>query len=189
MPWQDPSWFPVLPSEVSFAVLTFNFGSWGNSEPGELPESLVEDGLAAIKFAAGLEGIDPDQISTIGGSIGADASVDSCYLFNLEALGRCIAAFSLSPGEYLNFEEKYAGAVDGLDSAGYPVWCLASIDDTTSYNTCQSASGTYYQTFTFDGEDHGMILVSPDHMPSDPAMDVNTLELYLQFLDEVYGWN
>jgi dienelactone hydrolase len=187
MPWQDPSWFPVLPTDVSFAVLVFNFGSWGNSQPGELPESWLDDALAAIKYAAALTGIDPNRISTIGASIGADAAAEACFVFNLEALGRCIAAFSLSPGEYLNFPDKYAGAVEGLDADGYPAWCLAARDDATSYETCQSAMGTNYKTFTFDGGDHGMMLVTPNHMPSDPKMDVNTLELYLQFLEEVYG--
>jgi dienelactone hydrolase len=185
VPWQDPSWFPPLPPEVSFAVLTFNFGGWGNSPSGSAEDGLLEDATSALRFAATLEGVDPDRISTLGASIGADGAVDACYQFNLEEIGRCVGAYSLSPGEFITGVFKYAEAAAALIEAGYPVWCLTGIADPSS-ETCFSGSGDLYRIFTFPGGDHGMTLVSPDHKPFEAA-DVNTLELYLQFLEEVYG--
>jgi hypothetical protein len=188
-PWQDNSWFPPLPESTSFAVVIFNFGKFGASPYGGTPQSLVDDALSAVKFASSIEGIDPNRISTMGASIGADAAVDACYLFNMEDLGLCIGALSLSPGNYLTEEFLYYEAVAVLDMDGVPVWCLASESDHNVPEVCRSASGDNYQVVIFAGEDHGMLLVTPDHKPIDPASDFNTLQLYLEFLEVVYGFD
>ena len=76
----DISWFPPMPQDVSYAVVVFNFGNFGNSPFGGDRESWVWDAIGALKFASMIEGVDPNRISAMGASIGADGPVDGCYL-------------------------------------------------------------------------------------------------------------
>ena len=187
-PWLDPSWFPTMPADANFGVLTFNFGDFGNSPPGNIPESWADEAYAAVKTASELEGVDPEMIAAIGASIGADGAVDGCHLFNESGMsGRCIGALSLSPGNYLTQRFSYAEAVTALDEAEIPVWCLTAQDDIESIVTCETASGDYYLPILYPGSNHGMRLVQPDYLPTAPDLGVDTLVILQDFLEEVFG--
>jgi hypothetical protein len=169
-PWLDPSWFPPMLEGRSFAVFSFTFreceGGCGSFEP----EGWLLDAKAAVQTAKELDGVDPEQIATIGASIGADGAPDACG-------EGCLGAFSFSPGSYLTV--PYDEAVTALDGAGKPVWCLAAEGDPESAPACQSASGDHYRMEIYSGTPHGMMLVRPDIEP-------NTLELVLEFLQLVF---
>ena len=187
--WRDASWFPPMLDSTSFNVIVFNFGGFGNSTEGPNRTGLVDDALSAVKFASQLEGVDPNLIAALGASIGADGSANSCHLFNrnFSDMGTCLGAFSLSPGDYLGM--PYDESVQYLDAAGYPVWCLAAEGDYNSPTICREAGGQdFYQYFIYADADHGMRLVTPDHMPAEPPLERNTLELTQDWLEAVYGY-
>ena len=185
--YQDSSWFPEMPAEVSFAVLIFNFGDYGSSQYGGSRESLVEDARAALQYAATLPGTNSHQVSAIGASIGADGAVDGCYIFNdAGEMGTCVGALSLSPGNYLTREFSYGQAVEMINLSGYPVWCLAAENDGESPRLCQAIPGSSNQAFIFPGRAHGMDLIDPDLIPSNPDVGLNGLELVQEFLEQVY---
>ena len=188
--YTDSSWFPPMPEEVSFAVLVFNFGDFGNSPYGGSRQTWVDDAVSALNFASSLEGIDPHRLSTLGASIGADGAVDSCYLFNdAGEKGTCVGALSLSPGNYLTDEFAYPEAADFIEMAGYPVWCLAAEGDGSSPELCLALDGEHAQAFIFEGRDHGMNLLTDDQTLFEPAlgMDYNPMEMIQEFLETAYG--
>ena len=175
-PWLDPAWFPEMPAEQSFALFTFTFrgceGGCGSFES----EGWLLDAQAAMKTAQGLDGVDPQRITAIGASIGADGAPDGCYWLNLENENSCLGAFSLSPGSYLTV--PYADAVDalGAEQPPKPDWCLSATGDVDSAQACQSASGDHYRMVQYDGSMHGMMLI-------DPNVEPNVLLLILEFLE------
>ena len=186
--WLDATWFPEMPAEVSFAVVVFNFGDFGGSAYGGSRQSWLDDAYSAMEFAAGLDGVDPHQVSVLGASIGADGSVDSCYLMNMNSeVGSCVGALSLSPGNYLTEEFTYTQAADAVDLDGFPVWCLAAEGDYESPSLCRSLTGKHAEAFIYSGSDHGMALVDPAQTPSEPALDLNAMQLIQAWLDAVYG--
>jgi len=186
--YNDASWFPEMPAEVSFAVLIFNFGDYGSSQYGGSRESLVEDARAAYQYAASLPGTNSHQVSAIGASIGADGVVDGCFLFNdAGERGTCVGAFSLSPGNYLTREFSYTKAVEMINLSGYPVWCLAAENDGESPDLCRALPGTSNRALIYPGRAHGMDLIDPELVPSDPSVELHGLELVQEFLEQVYS--
>ncbi len=184
-PWLDPSWFPALLPEASFGVLIFDYNGFGQSPGSSDPEGFLQDSVAAVKFASTLEGVDPNMIMTVGASIGADGAVDACYLFNElygKALGQCLGAMSLSPGNYLTNDFPYAQAVTALSEAEHLVFCLAAEGDGFSADVCAGAQADLYTSFIYSGDSHGMLLVDPALAPSNPATDANALQLLLDLL-------
>jgi hypothetical protein len=88
--WWDSSWFPQMPGDVSYAVFTFDFRDYGESQAGRGSSiDLTKDALAALITASGLGGIDPMRIVTAGASIGSDGAPDGCLLFNQSVGGGC----------------------------------------------------------------------------------------------------
>jgi dienelactone hydrolase len=186
--FHDPGWFPAMPEEVSFAVLVFNFGKYGSSQYGGSRASYVLDAEAALQHAASLPGVDTHRMTAIGASIGADGVADACYLFNdLGEKGTCVGAFSLSPGNYLTDEFSYPFAVEMVNLSGFPVWCLAAEKDGRSPELCRAIVGPLNQSFIFPGSHHGMELLDPELLPSEPAVGLNALELLQEFLEQAYG--
>ena len=188
-PWLDPSWFPPMPPEISFGVLIFNFGDFGNSESGNIDAGAwAEDARAPMAAAAELDGVDPQRMAALGASIGADGAVDGCYLYNMDnSVEDCQGALSLSPGDYRTQEFTYAEAVEFLDDLSKPVWCLSATGDVYSYATCESAQGDHYLRIYYPNDFHGMDLVRPDYLPTDPPLGVDTLVIIQDFLEEVFG--
>ena len=138
--------YPVMPENVSFAVFTFDFREYGESEGSFSPDGLVMDAKAAYEKAKTLEGVDPTRLGGIGSSIGADGVVDGCA-------DGCLGTLSLSPGSYLNV--PYTNAVKLLDDEEKPVTCVASEGDITSANTCKAAAGNFYEAILYTGSEHG----------------------------------
>jgi hypothetical protein len=181
-PWLDPSWFPIMPSSVSFGVFIFDFRDFCESEPGlNQPREWALDAEAAFTTVSELSGVDPHQIVAIGASIGADGAPDGCLLHNEKSI-TCLGGFSLSPGSYLDM--IYADVVKDLDDdlipPEVPVWCLAAEGDAPSSSACRSVTGDHYQTFLYDGSDHGMFLLVP-------GLDPDPMVLIQDFLEETLG--
>jgi len=178
--WWDPTWFPAVPADQSYAVLTFSFRDCQPFQQGCQAihkAGWVQDALAALKFARELEGVDATRVAAIGSSIGADGAADSCQLLNKEFPGTCKGAFSLSPGDYLDV--SYVNTIQQLGRSDPPTaaWCVA---DPGEFAICQSAEGagnTAYQDFSITDGDHGNMLLSPD-------LDPLPMQLILDFLDE-----
>lgn len=178
--WRDPNWFPALDADASFAVLTFDYHSnIGNYR---------SDSQDAVVFASTLEGVDANWILTAGSSIGADSAAEACASFNQavmagDAQGECRGAFSFSPASK-NF---YADAAPSLLDDGAILFCLASTGDILAARACASLTHENFHSFIFDGEAHGMYLISPSLHPTDPPIDKNSLEILLDFLELTTG--
>ncbi|MCL5428938.1 MAG: hypothetical protein M1347_03920 [Chloroflexi bacterium] len=199
-PWLDPSWFPDILPEASFGVLVFDYGGFGDSPLGEHTE--LDDSLAALEFASTLEGVNPDQIITMGASIGADGAVDACYLFNMAVAedgvsGRCVGAMALSPGNFFmapfgTADFTFSEAAAALLEDGNYVGCLGAIEDAEAGRICIDlgafTSGTVPPTpFVYEGDNHGMFLIDPALTPFQPPVDENALQIFLQFLEHATG--
>jgi hypothetical protein len=178
-----PDDLPSLPEEISYGVVTFNFGGYGASPSGGSRESLLDDATAAALFAANLPGIDPMQISMMGASIGADGAVDACYEFNLqsEVEGRCVGALSLSPGNYITKSYTYDEVAQGLDDEGVPVNCLAAEEDYDSPVLCGQVGGTLGMSVIYSGNNHGMDLLDNPQTPVTPADAAQPIQLIQDF--------
>ena len=190
-PWLDSSWFPTLTANASFNIVVFNFSGCGNSTGGSRTDRLA-DTKAALIATSQLEGVDPFQISTIGASIGADGAVDGCYQFNQSvdeglAQGRCMGAFSLSPGDYLTM--NYSEPVQYLNNQEPPITvvCLAAKNDGSSPAACREFEpNEEYEIYLFSGSSHGIQLLDPAQSPNDPPLDLNAMEIYVEFLEYIY---
>jgi len=174
-PWLDPSWFPPMLKGQSLAVFTFTFRDCEGGCKFDRSGWLL-DAQAAIKTASELEAVDPQRIVAAGASIGADGGPDGCFWLNAQkGKGRCLGAFSLSPGSYLTV--PYADAIKKLEAEQppKPVWCLYGEGDSESSRACKSASGGVYRAISYTGKAHGMALISPKIEP-------NTMQLFLDWL-------
>lgn len=153
--------YPSMPEDVSFAVFTFDFRGYGESDPMPDwdPEGLLMDAKAAYATAQAIPDIDPTRMAGLGSSNGADAVVDTCG-------EGCLGCFSLSPGSYLNID--YTTQVqDVLDPAGKPAWCVASEEDPAAYPTCNNTSGENFKATIYPGNKHGTQLLIPPDDPED----------------------
>jgi len=92
-PFLDSSWFPVLPEDVSFNVVTFTFrGCEGGCQQFN-PEGWQLDAEAVMSQITTLDNVDATQVVTIGASIGADGAAYGCHYYN-ENFGGCQGALS-----------------------------------------------------------------------------------------------
>lgn len=146
--FDTPYRFAPLPAEFSFAIFTFDFRGYGESQGQPDQPKHILDARAAYQFAARLEGVDPQQVIGIGASIGADAAVDGCE--------NCIGALSLGPGNWLGV--PYAQSVKVMDDVKKPAWCVATEEDPLDVETCNSAAGTLYQKQIYPRGGHAMRL-------------------------------
>jgi len=176
-PWLDPSWFPQLEKERSYAVFTFTFdGCEGGCKSFERAKWLL-DAQAAVEAAYNLEGIDPTRIVTLGASIGADGAADGCAYLNASNPGSCLGAFSLSPGDYLTL--RYTDVMEELHAFEPAVitYCLYATGDTESATTCQSvAANAAGEIIAYEGNFHGLMLVQPN-------LDHDSMALMIEFLN------
>jgi|SaaInl7_200m_RNA_FD_contig_51_1389402_length_1407_multi_9_in_0_out_0_2 hypothetical protein len=206
-PYWDASWFPVLPEESSYAVFTFDFRDFGESDAGlGSPTEWTLDATAAYQTAAAMEvtmteqatGLAGSKVAAIhfvpqmeekglvkvvggGGSIGADGVLTGCIAVNelVDATLRCMGAYSWSPGSYLG--NIYVEDVKTLMEMEppVPVYCLAGEQDTDSASTCNSAEAHLEVNQIYAGTgDHGPQLIQPDY---------DDLSFFLEFLDLTLG--
>lgn len=173
MYFDSPYPFPSLPEGLSFAVFTFDFRGYGESEGSGGQDTHILDARAAYTAAAALPGVDPARVAGIGASIGADGVVDGCN-------DACIAALSLGPGNWL--EMSYSEAVKAVDDLGKPTWCVAAEDDETAVQTCNAAAGEHYQTQIYPSGGHAMRLFRVENNLQ-PAIET----VILDYLRLVFG--
>jgi hypothetical protein len=182
--------YPPMPPGLSFAVFTFDFRDFGESQsfPGisfsDLAAGWVMDAKAAYKTAKEMTGVDPSQAAGLGSSIGADGVVDAC------SDAACQGAFSLSPGGYLGI--PYDTAVTNLANEEWiaipepgeqtaPIFCAASEQDIPSADACKSVTKDPYRYIIFPGELHGtLLLIAPGNPP-----DIG--QLILDWLEFIFG--
>ncbi|MBI9045681.1 MAG: hypothetical protein JEZ06_14420 [Anaerolineaceae bacterium] len=178
-PWLEPSWFPIISENVSYAAFTFTFRGCEGGCSAFKPDGWLLDAKAAMETARELEGVDPTQLVALGASIGADGAPDGCKLLNEEFENSCQGGFSLSPGHYLTL--NYVGVVAALEAESLPkpVWCLAATGDVTSLEVCQAAAGDHYRSFIYEGNYHGMELWAPDFDPNPTDLTLEWLQLTL----------
>ncbi len=171
---------PLMPPDLHFNVLTFDFRGHGES-PGqvlsyittEAQRGYLLDAQAAYARAAFLPNADPNQIIGIGTSIGADAVVNACKQ-------GCAGAFSISPGSYLGLD--WAAEADRVTNAGKPVRCIYAFNDGNTAAICTSRSVTaYYRIAGYEGKKHGEDFLVPRKMES------NFGQILLDFLLEAAG--
>jgi hypothetical protein len=167
--FDTPFPFKPMDSNRSFAVFTFDFRGYGESGFSGDWSKYILDAKAAYQTAASLEGVYPDQVIGIGASIGADAVVDACE--------NCLAALSLSPGDYLGV--PYADAVTQMDKAGKNTWCVAAESDMTAFYRCKDLTGEHFVKQIFPSGGHAMRLFRQE-LNLDPPMDA----VILNFLQE-----
>ena len=202
-PWQDPTWFPPMPEDVSFAVFIFDFRDYGESEAGlgshdewaldalaAYRQSMVLHGTASAldagKMAKPSQMISFSSIWGIGSSIGADGVLDACLLLN-EYVGDfiCKGFLSLSPGSYLEYD--YAEMANKLVEL-YPEakgFCLAAGNDAP---TCNSASEHLSQNIIYPEGGHGNMLLDGNLTVAVPELsdaELNALEIIQYFLPGV----
>mgnify|MGYP001765476314 CR=1 FL=1 len=168
MAFDTPYAFQALPEELSFGVFAFDFRSYGESEAvstsyAERGPLWVLDAQAAYAIARTLEGADPERITGIGASIGADAVVDGCG-------EGCLGALSLSPGNYLGV--AYSEAVQALDSLSKPVWCVATEEDSEAEPTCRAAQGEHYAMQIYATGGHAMTMFRASYALQPPIEQV-----------------
>lgn len=177
LPWLDPSWFPEVDVDKTYAVFTFTFRQCEGGCQAFLRDEWLIDAQSAVEFAYGLEGIDQDNILVVGASIGADGAADGCLYLNQQYPGSCKGAFSLSAGDYLTL--KYEDVVKQLGMDMISAWCLYAISDVESANVCGGFEAENYTPYEI-GEGHGMMLVRPE-------VDPNPLQLLLDFISQTIG--
>lgn len=181
-PWLDSSWFPEMPADRSYNVLTFTFDGCGSGgcQSFERDKWLL-DAQAAFVAARSLEGVDPTRIVGVGASIGSDGAADGCLYLNSEYPGTCKGALSLSPGNYLTL--NYADVVEELSTMdpAVPTQCFYAVGDAESATVCRAIQIT--ESFTaieYQGSNHGMRLIMPD-------LDHDTLTLMMEFISDTVG--
>lgn len=177
VPWLDPGWFPALPPETSYNILTFTFRECEGGCKGLLPQEWLKDARASLQAARALQDVNPDQVVVIGASIGGDAAISSCAAALVNDPNACLGALSLSPGSYL--EESYPDLVKQLENSlpPRPSWCLYDESDPDSA-VCTEASGDHYYREGWQGGNlHGMHLLTS-------TLDPLPLQRILDFLDQ-----
>lgn len=174
IPENQESVYPEMPPGVSYAVFTFDFRDYGESQPfpgasfAELAAGWVTDAKAAYQTASEMAGVDPTRLAGLGSSIGADAVVDAC----IESA--CRGTFSISPGGFLQIpfqqavtklaEQEWITAPEPGETPG-PIFCVASEQDIPSSDTCKSVVGEPYRYLIYPGELHGTLLLQAPNNP------------------------
>jgi hypothetical protein len=177
-PVWDPTWFPPVAQDRSYAVLTFSLRDCQPYETGCTkidPQGWYTDIQAVMSFTASLPGVDPDRIVVIGSSIGADGAADGCAWLNQERPGACKGALSLSPGDYLTLTYKDVIKELSEGQPAVPAWCLA---DENEVAFCLAA-GEYpsYKPVEIPQGQHGTMMLRPE-------LDPLPMQLILDFLAE-----
>ncbi len=177
VPWLDPSWFPSLPSNASYNILTFTFRGCEGGCSQLFPREWLQDALASLEAARSLQGVNSEQVIAIGASIGGDAAISSCAAILEKDPQFCLGALSLSPGNYLG--ESYADQVALLENSTppRPAWCLYDEDDPDAM-VCENAAGILYHKEAWQGGNlHGMHLITSTLDPLPLQRVVEFLEL------------
>jgi pimeloyl-ACP methyl ester carboxylesterase len=187
-PNRQYNWFPPMPQGLSIAVLAVDFRNHGESggSGGFDPAGFLQDAQAALAMGRSLPEVDPEQVITIGTSIGADAAVDVCIsLDGSQAAAQqqdqgCRGALSFSPGNFLGVAFQEAVGALGQPPHQAHVRCLAAEGDGSAPDLCRTDFGDFFSSTIYPGSDHGIDLITPGRDP-----EVGTV--ILDFLNESLG--
>lgn len=183
-------WMPNFPEEIgSVAVFAFDLRGHGESE-GPMHSDGQEidytmDVRAAIAQAKTFEGVDPEQVLSIGASMFADAALNGCIALDGTAIlpdqpgNGCVGVLSLSPFAFSGV--PYDQAADAfLSTPPQPVvWCLHSTDDYQP-ETCAAIDGKEHaRAQIYPGAIHGVSLLQPGFDPDVGQLLVDFLLLSL----------
>ncbi len=180
LPWWDPSWFPAVPADRSYAVMVFSFRNclpYRDGCQSVNKEGWLKDAQAAMLKAYELEGIDQTRITAIGSSIGADGAPYGCQKLNEMHPDACQGALSLSPGSYLGIPYEKTVKELGLNDPATAAWCLADQSEYFFCEIAESANNPAYQDFLIQDGSHGNMLLSPN-------LDPLPMQLILDFLSD-----
>ena len=180
LPWWDPSWFPAVPADRSYAVMVFSFRNclpYRDGCQSVNKEGWLKDAQAAMLKAYELEGIDQTRITAIGSSIGADGAPYGCQKLNEMHPDACQGALSLSPGSYLGIPYEKTVKDLGLNDPATAAWCLADQSEYFFCEIAESANNPAYQDFMIQNGSHGNMLLSP-------KLDPLPMQIILDFLVE-----
>ena len=181
VPWKDPTWFPTLDPGESYNVLSFSFQGCDGNCTEFLPELWLLDAKSALEYGRTLDEVDPNQVISIGASIGGDGAIDGCAAVLEEDPSACLGALSLSPGNYL--DTPYSEMVAALENnhPPRPAWCLYDQNDAESAFCSEIEGDQYYKESWSDGNLHGMHLITPN-------LDPKPLERMLEFIRMVTNY-
>jgi hypothetical protein len=170
-----------MPDALQVAIFTVTFRDCAGPSGcvGWLGMKWAMDATAALVTASQLEGVDPQLVSTIGTSIGADGAVDSCLRYMEQTGRKCAGAMAVSPGSYL--EMNFAATVKKLTDAGILTYCVSGRGDNDSYRTCNSFTEDTdkYVKIIQDNNNHGIAFATP-------SADPNLLEMMITYLTAIY---
>jgi pimeloyl-ACP methyl ester carboxylesterase len=175
--WSTPvDFFPALPADISFGVVAIDFRNHGDSKRSDASfdaSGFLMDARAALAYAKSLPGVNPEQVITMGGSIGSDAALDTCLVLEGATLGEtqidqgCIGIVSFSPGNYLGVD--YIEGVERLASAPFEninIYCLATEYDSPSTGICSTEElPGLFTGVIYPGSAHAVSLIKPDLDP------------------------
>lgn len=162
--WLHPQWFPERTAEQPVGVFTFTFRECQGGCRAWLSSEWLLDVRAAMNTAAGLHGVDPQQILTVGASIGADGAVDGCAWLNANQAGQCRGAFAMSPASYLTvpFSEAAASLLEA--DPPLPVYCAFSRRDDGAWETCSDVEQARLIDYQY-ADFHGLEMIQLEREP------------------------
>ena len=166
--WKSSDWYPENTSGTSMGVFTFTLRECTGGCLSYLPAEWLLDIQAAMTIAAGLTGVDSNQIMTAGASIGADGAVNGCVWLNQSGLGECRGAFALSPGSLLLVPFENVALELLQNDPSVPVYCLYGLRDDASVETCSAVPEAVLVDYGYV-DYHGFELLQPLRAP-DPLI-------------------
>lgn len=138
----------------SYAVFSIDYPGYGESGGDYSDEAALVATRSALATFRTLDGVDPDTIFMIGGSFGADATVDECN-------EGCVGSIAVSPGSWLGI--PFIEALNKIASTkDTPVLCITGQGDRTSYATCDMGTASTlsdYQVHIYESDAHGNYLL------------------------------
>ena len=177
--WLSSDWFPDNTYPGPLGVFTFNLRECTGECQAYLPTEWLLDMEAAMQTAAHLQGVDREQIITVGASIGADAALYGCDWLNREREGVCRGTFSLSPASLLTIPyDQLVNDLIGIEP-GVKIYCLYGLRDDASLETCGELPGITGIDYGYI-ENHGLELIQP-------GLQQDTLLHLLEFIQASLG--
>ena len=177
--WLSSDWFPENPSPGPLGVFTFTLRECTDQCQAYLPTEWLLDVEAAMQTAAHLQGVDREQMITVGASIGADAGLYGCDWLNREGDGVCRGTFSLSPASLLTL--PFDQLVNDLigNEPGVNIYCLYGLRDDASLETCGELPGITGIDYGYIDK-HGLELIQT-------GLQQDTLLHLLEFIQASVG--
>jgi photosystem II stability/assembly factor-like uncharacterized protein len=175
-PWLDPSWFPENTLNFKPGILIFTYRGCENGCTKPQAMNILADAQTALLYVLNRPEIDPERLTVLGTSVGADAALDSCFLLQDTSEYACQNVISASPGSYLDY--NFRSVTKLLVEQQTHVYCFASLSDADSAVQCMNdIKAANYHPFIGQGNQHGVEMFSPTY-------EANILETLLQAINK-----